>query len=126
MLAAAAVRIAEPVEAPNTKLCDALEAFLRTSNVAGDPDPAECDGVVLLERVDHGDSMAEFLGFSWLVTSQLVTPLRARFWPANGELKFEVRFGIPEIQVSQDELDRIFHRGAFPSWVSDWAVSLRS
>lgn len=69
---------------------------------------------------------SEFPGFSWLVSSQMVTPLRARFWDGDVGPEFEVRFGISGIQVSQDELDKIRYRDGLPAWDSDWAVCLRS
>jgi len=82
--------------------------------------------VVLRENMDLEGSVSEFLGFSWLVTSQKVTPLRARFWPGEDGLEFEVRFAIFEIQVSEDELERLWSRGGFPRWADEWVVSLRS
>ena len=125
MVAAAAAHIAQGSIESHATLCGALESLLRTTDRCGDPDPAECDGVALLEAIHGGRSRSEFLGYCWLVTSQLVTPIRVRFWTRTPPLKFELRFGIAELCMSEDDLNRMWRRGQFPPWSSEWAVCFR-
>lgn len=113
----------------NIELCGAIEGLLRASDTVREryaPFPGECDGVVLWDVTNVESSVVEFPGFSWLVSSQKVTPLRARFWNGEEGPEFEIRFGIAGIRVSRDELDRVRYGGRFPPWDSDWTVCLRS
>ncbi len=94
LIAAAQARIAEPSAETDRALCSALELMLRSSDAPGDPSPRECDGVGLYDFGALEASVYEFQGYAWLVTSQKVTPVRARFWSEAEEMKFEIRFGI--------------------------------
>lgn len=129
LLAAAGRFLEEPSAEANTELCGALEGFLRTRDAVrdrDDPFPGECDGVVLWEVLNVEGEVLEFPGFSWLASSQMVTPVRARFWDGEKGPEFEVRFSISGLQVSQDELDKLRYRDALPGWDSDWGACFRS
>ena len=128
LVVAAKAHVTELTDETRVALCGALESYLRTCDVAGParpyPKPAECDGVVLLEEVERGKPLSEFLGYCWLVSSQDVTPLRVRFHCEPELLKFEIRFGTSELCLPRDDLERVWRRGGFPKWRSEWSVVL--
>lgn len=123
--AAAAAHIEQPSAETRSALCSAIEGVLRTCDVSGEPSPAQCDGVVLLQTEDRGGSVFEFLGYSWLVTSQQATPLRARFRTKKGQLEFEIRFGVSELCMPSEKIDKLVQCGDFPPRSADWVAVLQ-
>lgn len=97
-------------------------AYLRTRDIDAYPPPGESDGVVLLETSDIGPDEMEGVGFMWLVSSQLVSPLRIRFRATSGA--FEIRLGDGDEPVHEDDLERRWRRGRLPEWDDDWDLSL--
>ena len=113
----------QPSETQLSSLAAAVEGCLRTIDTESKVAASECDGVVFVGRVEPSEGAADLEGYSWLVSTQLVTPVLVHLGGDESGVQVRVRFALADVCVPRRDFERQRARGFRPSADDEWCLS---